>query len=80
MGDAHVEALPHAETPARQEGQHVRPTEGVEGWGDWGGSRVESKAEDVMAWGEEADGQRPTWQPPRRWIVRADRQPCDTGG
>jgi hypothetical protein len=27
-----------------------------------------------------ASGQRPTWQPPRRWSTRAARQPCDTGG
>ncbi len=79
-GDEHGGALRREETLAKEKRAHVQvAAEDLEGWRDWGGS----KAEDVVvvqAWGVRADRQRPTWQPPRRWIARAARQPCDTGG
>jgi hypothetical protein len=83
-GDEHGGALQREATLAKEKGAHVQlAAEDVEGWRDWRGSLEGSKAKDVVelqAWGVKADRQRSNWQPPRRWIARAARQPCDTGG
>ena len=76
-----------AAVPGRIErGELVEAKFWMKGTGVWAAVDEKTEAKDFWvrnigceAWGGEADRQRPTWQPPRRWIARAARQPCDNG-